>query len=74
MPFSRRVIEVDLLPWPREKEPGRLPPEGYKFCGCIGCENKSYADHILGDLDEDDDPTCGSLHLEEVYIETEEDR
>lgn len=65
------MIDVGLLPWPRT--PGVIPPDGYTDCGCIGCENKSYEDHILKDLDEEDDPTSGNLHLEEVYTDSDDD-
>ncbi|CAF4627366.1 unnamed protein product, partial [Rotaria socialis] len=34
LPFSRRVVDVGLLPWPRV--PGVIPPDGYTDCGCIG--------------------------------------
>ncbi len=62
------MVDVDLLPWPRShKQP---PPYGYEVCGCIGCENRSWADHILKDND-NDDPKYGNLHLEEVYIESD---
>ncbi|CAF1476555.1 unnamed protein product [Rotaria magnacalcarata] len=71
LPNSQIVVEVGLLPWPREA--GSVPPAGYEHCGCIGCENKSYADHILKNLDEDDDPAAGNIYLEEVYVDSEDE-
>ncbi|CAM2725620.1 unnamed protein product [Rotaria socialis] len=71
LPNSQTVVEVGLLPWPREA--GGVPPAGYEHCGCIGCENKSYADHILKNLDEDDDPAAGNIYLEEVYVDSEDE-
>ena len=46
-------------------------PLGYEECGCIGCENKTYADHILKDDNDDNDSESGNYHLEEVYIESD---
>ena len=66
------MVDVGLLPWPRE--PGGVLPAGYEHCGCIGFENKSYADHILKNLDEDDDPAAGNIYLEEVYVDSEDER
>ena len=67
--------------WPRSN-PTRAPP-GYEECGCIGCENKTYADHILKDDDDDDDggddddeddkSESGNYHLEEVYVESDDE-
>ncbi|CAF1289605.1 unnamed protein product [Rotaria magnacalcarata] len=71
LPNSQIVVEVGLLPWPREA--GGVPPAGYEHCGCIGCENKSYADHILKNLDEDDDPAAANIYLEEVYVDSEDE-
>lgn len=66
------MVNVGPRLWPRR--PGVSPPKGHINCGCIGCENKSYIDHILKDLDEDDDPTSGSLHLEQVYVPSDDER
>ncbi len=56
--------------WPRSY--GTSAPPGFEECGCIGCENKTYADHIL--KDDDNDSESGNLHLEEVYIESEDEK
>ncbi len=71
LPFSRRLVHTDRLLWPRSHQ--QPPPPGYELCGCNGCENKSYADHILKDYDDDDDPENGNLHLEEVHVESEDE-
>ncbi|CAF1257849.1 unnamed protein product [Rotaria magnacalcarata] len=71
LPNSQTVVEVGLLPWPREA--GGVPPAGYEHCGCIGCENKSYADHILKNLNKDDDPAAGNIYLKEVYVDSEDE-
>lgn len=73
MPFSQRVVHIDHRLWPRKL--GKSIPRGYEECGCIGCENKTYNDHILTDDDEDDpDPECGNLHVEIVYVESEDEK
>jgi hypothetical protein len=64
------VVHIDRQLWPRSHR--QPPPAGYELCGCVGCEEKTWADHILKD-DEYDDPDNGQLHLEEVYMESDDD-
>jgi hypothetical protein len=66
------LVHTDRLLWPRSHS--QPPPDGYELCGCVGCENKSYADHILNDYDDHDDPESGNLHIEEVYVESDDER
>lgn len=63
MPFSGRLVHdsVTLL-WP--KSHGRPPIDGYELCGCTGCENKSWADHILKDDIDDEVSAFGNLHID----------
>ena len=62
-PFSRRKVDLGPLLWPRNS--GCQMPPGYIRCGCVGCEKKTFDDHIF----EDDHahPEDGDLHLERVY-------
>ncbi|CAF1933928.1 unnamed protein product [Rotaria magnacalcarata] len=47
LPFSRRVIDIGFLLWPRV-------PSGCMHCGCIDFEKKSDSYHIPKNLDDDD--------------------
>ncbi|CAF3421646.1 unnamed protein product [Rotaria sp. Silwood2] len=64
LPFSRRVVFIDHLLWPRSDPDPPLP--GYRQCGCIGCENKTCIDHIIKDDEDDIESPYGNLHLEEI--------
>ena len=64
------MVHIGRQLWPRScRQP---PPSGHELCGCVGCEEKTYEDHILK-YDEYEDPEQGQLHLEEVYIERDDD-
>ncbi|CAF1586131.1 unnamed protein product [Rotaria magnacalcarata] len=47
LPFSRRVIDIGFLLWPRV-------PSGCMHCGCIDFEKKSDSYHVPKNLDADD--------------------
>ena len=64
-------MHTDLKLWPRSA--GKAP-EGYQLCGCLGCENKTFSDHILKDYEDEDDPPSGNYHLEEVYIPSDHEK
>ena len=66
------MVHTNRLLWPRSHE--QPPPLGFELCGCTGCENKTYEDHILNDYDDEDDPGNGNLHLEEVYVESDDEK
>ena len=72
LPFSRRLVHTNRLLWPRSHE--QPPPPGFELCGCTGSENKTYEDHILNDYHDEDDPGNGNLHLEEVYVESDDEK
>ena len=62
---------MDRVLWPRRH--GKPPSAGYEECGCNDCENKSYADHILKDDEDDNMSESGNYHLEEVYVKSDDD-
>jgi len=66
------LVHIDRPLWPRSH--GTPAPPGYEECGCFGCEHKTYADHILSEDDDDRNSESGNLHLEEVYIESEDEK
>ena len=65
-PFSRRKVDLGPSLWPRSC--GNQVPPGYIRCACIGCEGKTFDDHIL--QDDDAHPEDGDLHLEMLYDES----
>ncbi|CAF4735372.1 unnamed protein product, partial [Rotaria sp. Silwood2] len=69
LPFSRKLVDIGLPLWPRSNI--TKAPLGYEACGCIGCEAKTYRDHIL--KDNDDESEYGDLHLEEVSVQVKDE-
>ncbi|CAF2925965.1 unnamed protein product [Rotaria sp. Silwood2] len=69
LPFSRRLVDIGLPLWPRSNI--TKAPLGYEECGCIGCETKTYRDHIL--KDNDNESEYGDLHLEEVSVQIKDE-
>lgn len=57
--------------WPRSYS--QPPPLGYELCGCDGCENKTWEDHILNEDDDDETSPYGNLHLEYIQYDTDDD-
>ena len=54
------------------RRPDMMISDSYQICGCIGCEDKSYEDHILKDED-DIEPHYKQLSIEEVYIKSDDE-
>ena len=73
LPFSRRVVNALVKSlWPRScRQP---PPYGYELCGCDGCENKTYQDHIIKEDDDNDVSPYGNLHIEYINYDTDDEK
>ncbi|CAF4388201.1 unnamed protein product, partial [Rotaria magnacalcarata] len=67
LPNSQIVVEVGLLPWPREA--GGVPPAGYEHCGCIGYESDDDDDTSskIDENDDDDDDACVPLSMPSTF-------
>ena len=71
--FSRRLVPIEHILWLRSH--AKAVPCGYEECGCIGCENKTYEDHILKDDDADtSDPHYKCLRVEDIYIDSDDEQ
>ncbi len=66
------MAHVDRMLWPRNW--GKSVPPDYEECGCTNCENKTYTDHIFRDDDDDNKSESGNYHLEQVYVESEDEK